>query len=282
MQTTRYLIHGGATVLRFWLGFCLAGCTSAQGSVDVDSSESKGSGADGEGGAGGASAGRTRVTLQLEHRVEGVRLDESVTETPFTNAAGNAFGVTRLVYFLSDVTLTPSAGAPAVAAGAHYVDHEEPATRELELFLEEGVNGLESLSFVIGLPPEANESGAFATAPESLMEWPESMGGGYHYMKLEGFWVDDDGGTAPFKAHSGAAGGTDFSVPVELDASAVALGGEAVTLRLVMNIEQWFEAPNTWDFQEHFTPPMYGIMQNQASQRSLQENGATVFTLENP
>lgn len=271
MQDTRVL--GCAVVAA--LGLTCAGC-------GADVSSAKDHGARGEGGAGGAPPGGVSVTIQLEHRVGGLPLGESMVDTPFTNAAGNAFGVTRLVYFLSDVTLTPRGGAPAVAAGAHYVDHEEPATREIELSLEEGVSELASLTFTFGLPPEANVSGAFVTAPESLMEWPESMGGGYHYMKLEGFWSHGDGEVVPFKAHSGAAGGTDYSVAVELDAAGLVVEGDALHLRLIMNVEQWFEGPNLWDFRERFTPPMYGIMHDAAAQRSLQQNGATVFSLEVP
>lgn len=226
------------------------------------------------------------VTLRLDHRVSGAPLTEYVLDTPFTNAFGNAFGVTRLVYFLSDVTLTPEAsGEPARLAGGHYVDHEQAATRTVELSLPGGTEKVTTLTFTFGLPAASNVTGQFAQPPQSLMEWPETMGGGYHYMKFEGRYLDANNNLAPFKVHSGPAMGEDYSFPVTLDASALALAADAEgtrSLTLVMNLEQWFEGPNVWNLQEQFQPPTHGMMDSPAKQASLRENGGTVFALEVP
>ncbi len=223
------------------------------------------------------------VTLRLEHQVGGEPLDAYVLDTPFTNAFGNEFGVTRLVYFLSDLTLTPDGGGEPIALlGAHYVDHEQAATRQVAFSVPAATGKLGTLAFTFGLPPALNVTGKFPHPPESLMEWPEAMGGGYHHMKFEGRYLDGAGNPAPFKAHSGPAMREDHSFGVTLDASAVSLGegdgGRALTL--VMNLERWFGGPNVWNLQEQFEPPSHGMMDSPVKQASLRENGADVFTLE--
>lgn len=227
----------------------------------------------------GPPAGNTVVALQLEHRVNGAALGAYVLETPFTNAFGNAFGVTRLLYFLSDVTVTPVGGSPVTLEGAHFVDHEDAARRRLELTLPPGA-AVESVSFVMGLTAALNVTGAFPQAPESLMEWPMMMGGGYHNMKFEGRFVDRTGAIASFNAHSGCLNGVDYSFPVTLDARGLAVSGSAPALSVVMNLEQWFTTPDTWDLNEVFLPPKYGMMSEAAKQKSLMENGADAFSLE--
>lgn len=220
------------------------------------------------------------VTIAFEHLVDGVPVTMG-TDMPYTNAAGNQFGVTLLRYFISDVTLTLDGGDQVVAPGAHYVDHDEADSRSYQLAVPVPSGTLSSISFVMGLPPALNVSGAFPEPPESLMEWPEMMGGGYHYMKFEGRYINSAEEPFNFRAHSGGLHGTDYSFEVALDAGGRALTGD-VTLTLEMNLEQWFTDPNDWDLNDYFTQATPGIMGNAAAQASLAENGATVFTLGAP
>lgn len=223
----------------------------------------------------------TTVTIALVHHVDGAPVTIS-SETPYVNAAGNHFGVTRVSWFLSDVVLTTTDGRTFGAAGAHYVDADTPDTQRIAIPLGTESGELASISFHMGLPPELNVTGAFTTPPESLMEWPAMMGGGYHYMKYEGRYVNTAGEPFAFRMHSGALRGTDYSFPVTLDASGVSIGGHDVTLTVAMNLEDWFTTPDTWDLNDYFTAAMPGIMGNAAAQASLQRNGEGVFTLEAP
>jgi len=221
----------------------------------------------------------TNVTIAFEHLVDGEAITIG-TDTPYTNAAGNEFGVSLLRYFVSDVTLHFEGGATVTASGAHYVDHEDASTRSYELDADVPSGTLSSISFVMGLPPALNTTGAFPSEPESLMEWPEMMGGGYHFMQFEGRYINDASEPFHFRTHSGAFMGVDYSFEVELDAGGRPLPPNGdVTLTLQMNLEQWFTDPNDWDLNDYFNEAMPGIMGNAAAQASLQENGATVFSL---
>lgn len=222
---------------------------------------------------------QTTVTIDFEHFVDGAPVTLG-SETPYTNAAGNSFGVTLLRYFISDVVLHLEGGDTIAVPGAHYVDHDDPATRSYVLDVEVPAERLASVSFVMGLPPALNVSGAYSTGPEALMEWPEMMGGGYHFMKFEGRYINDASEPFNFRAHTGGLHDVDYSFDVVLDAGNRLLPEGAATLTVVMNLEQWFTAPHEWDLNDYFTAAMPGIMANAAAQESLQDNGATVFSLE--
>lgn len=231
-------------------------------------------GAEGEG-EGEGEPGQASASLRFAHTVDGAALALG-TDTPHTNAAGNQFGVTRLSYFVSDVMVTLADGATLAAPGGHYLDHDTPETLALPLDGEVPAGALVSVAFVMGLPPALNESGAFPSAPASLMEWPESMGGGYHFMKSEGKFIADDGATESYATHSGALGGVDYSFAVTLDASALALDEGASTIDVEMHVDEWYTNPTDWDFNDYFPG---GIMMNADAQAILKANGADVFAL---
>lgn len=228
-----------------------------------------------------AAPGSGAVTVAFAHRVGGDAVLMG-TDTPYLNAAGDAFGVTVVRYFVSDVSLHFADGSRWDAPGPRYVDHELTATLTQLLASDVPTGALASVSFVMGLPPALNTSGRFTAPPESLMEWPEMMGGGYHYLKFEGRYLNEAGEPFPYRAHSGGLDGVDYSFAVSLDASGRAVEAAGTTLTLVMNLEQWFTAPHTWDLDDYFNAAQPGIMRNATAQAELQANGATVFALGAP
>ena len=215
------------------------------------------------------------VTLALTHLVAGAPVAIGTT-TPYTNTAGNAFGVTVVRYFISDVTLTYADQQERRIAGVHYVDHDLPATLAWHLADDLPTGPLASVAFTMGLAPANNVTGAFTAPPESLMEWPVMMGGGYHYLKFESRYVDRSAAPFNFKVHAGPLQGTDYSFPVVLDATGHTVGAAGATLPVQMNLERWFGA---WDLNDYFNAAHPGIMGDAAAQAALRANGAAVFTL---
>ena len=233
------------------------------------------------GGCGGdAGATEAAVTIAFEHLANDMPIVLG-SETPYTNAAGNEFGTTRLSYFVSALTLTLADGTEVTAPGAHYVDHETDETRTYVLPVGVATGDLAQISFVMGLGPDLNVTGAFTSPPESLMEWPEMMGGGYHYMKFEGRYINDADEPFNFMTHSGGLSGTDYSFEVVLDASGRDVT-DGATFTVEMNLEEWFADPNTWDLNDYFNETHRGIMGDADAQASLMTNGATVFSLGAP
>ena len=114
------------------------------------------------------------------------------------------------------------------------------------------------------------------------MIWPYPMGGdngGYHYMKINGFWMDTMDERHAFNLHMGVGkivddeGAVEFVqnwFEVELDNSAFDLSdNETKKISIVMNVEEWFNNPNVYDHN------VFGgqIMNNQEAMQSACENG---------
>jgi len=129
----------------------------------------------------------------------------------------------------------------------------------------------------------------FVNPPESYMFWPEFLGGGYHYMKLNGKWLEEEQTieTTPFNCHLGR-GQIYYSYPdsitgfipnefrVSLPSSSFELkAGEQKQVYVTMNIENWFKEPHIYDL-DYFGSY---TMQNQEAMQTLKENGYNVFSI---
>ena len=119
------------------------------------------------------------------------------------------------------------------------------------------------------------------------MFWPEYLGGGYHYLKLNGKWVDESSELLPFNFHLGIGQFYDdegtvtgfiqnfFDITLQ-NSSFTLADGENKAIDLVMEVDNWFRTPHTYD---HNT---WGgdIMQKQEAMALGCENGHDVFSVE--
>ena len=220
-----------------------------------------------------------------------LRIGYSVNDGPlvcdtvcYANEAGNRFMVNEIQWFLSRLELQDQAGdwIPFRDEDTiYYIDTDLPESHLLgSKPLPSGHYG--ALRFTFGLDETDNVTGRFKNPPESNMFWPEPLGGGYHYMKLNGKWLNDEGILVPVNIHLGVGQNatlTEFypnhftvELPLDLDLRT----GQQDEIRLTMVIDNWFRNPHRYDFATDGT----AIMQNQAAQSKLRENGANVFTLQ--
>ena len=218
------------------------------------------------------------VTLSVTHEVNGQSL---LTDSLcYTNAAGNAYLVNEVQWFLSRLEIEDEHGAWIPLRDVWYIDTDLHDSQSIKT--ENIPIGLyQTLRFTFGLNDTDNQTGAFTNPPESEMFWPDELGGGYHYMKLNGKFLNPDSLLAPLAIHLGRgqnASHTEFydnSFTVELRISFTIAEGQENSLGIVMNIENWFRNPNTYDFN-HFGS---AIMQNQQAQQALKENGHDVLSI---
>ena len=150
-----------------------------------------------------------------------------------------------------------------------YVDALAAAGLTLE-GLPEG--SVDSVSFYIGIPADRNVHGAIPpTAANVAMEWPDAMGGGYHFLKLEGHWTQ---GGAPlgYAAHLGT---NRWLIPTGVRATLQLPGGGERKAALTMEINGWFESPHTYSFAND------GVytMGDSVLMRRIAENGKDIFKL---
>lgn len=234
-----------------------------------------------------------KIVLEFVHQVKGNPL---ITDTMcYVNEAGNPYEVNELKYFISDVFLRRNDGSRArieAETAIHYVDIDIPATLTWNVYdtIPEGT--YDSISFIFGLIENRNVSFAFVNPPEVNMFWPDILGGGYHYLMLNGKWKDPQDLVSPFDMHLGIGqlySGTTTSVDsitgyvqnyftVTLPLPDLSIRQNSLsTIQLEMDIDSWFSTPHTWDFNE------WGgyIMQNQPAMQVVRENGQDAFSIGN-
>jgi len=229
------------------------------------------------------------LSLKFNH-VEGgnpVMYDQPV----YSNAAGNQYEITNIQWFISDVSLVDNTDKiiPLSNDWLHYIDSDLPETQKWTLMDGIPPGEYSSIRFVFGIRGEKNEPMMFTDPPESNMIWPYHMGGdegGYHYMKLNGFWVDLMAERTPFNFHIGVGQVYDNDQKVsdfiqnwfetELPFSSFTMpAGGLVNADINMNIEDWFQNPKNYDHND------YGgsIMDNQEAMGTIRDNGHNVFSI---
>lgn len=232
----------------------------------------------------GISCGEERVKkvtpeFVFKHNVNGYELQKG--KMMYTNLAGNLYQVDELQYFISEITLKTADGQilPVTADnGIHYIDIDIPSTLEWKPSDYLPVTWYESITFVVGINEAKNKTGLFVNPPERDMFWPDMMGGGYHYIKMNGKWKATGDTVKPFNMHLGIGMKPGemtkyqnyFTVTLPLNIQAGTLSN---TYTITMDIEKWFATPNLWDWN------IIGgqIMQNQDAMHKATENGTNAF-----
>ena len=230
------------------------------------------------------------LRFEMDHLVNNQPLQ--VNEMIYTNAAGNKYEISEVQWFISDVALNDSEGNKVHLSQSdwiHYIDTDLPETHSWSIMDGVKPGDYEAIKFTFGIKGNKNKPFMFTDPPESNMIWPFHMGGdegGYHYMKLNGFWIDESNKRRPFNFHIGV--GQNYNenqeitgfiqnwFEVELPASSFSMpAGGMVTAKVNMNIENWFTNPH------HYDHDIFGgsIMKNQEAMNIIHDNGNDVFTV---
>jgi hypothetical protein len=233
-----------------------------------------------------------KLALEFRHVING---SEAVFDQMiFENEAGNTFELTNIQWFISDIALRRGNGEYLLIEGEdwfHYVDSDIPQTHLWEIQQDIPAGTYTDIRFTFGIKGEKNMPNRFTNPPESNMLWPYHMGGdegGYHYMKLNGFWLNVENERQPFNFHIGVGQEYDLEGNVtdfiqnwfekELPVSLIIGPDKTTILAFIMNIQNWFKNPHVYDHNE------YGgkIMDNQEAMGKIKENGENVFNVEIP
>jgi hypothetical protein len=232
------------------------------------------------------------LSINMIHYVNGHHL--LFDSLAYANSLDQQYMVNDLQYFLSGFILHSTSGKwieiPGDAA-IHYIDAKNSTSLQWLIPKQIPSGYYDSIGFVFGLNEVDNISNRFPDPPERDMFWPEILGGGYHYMKMNLKWkYPGMQETMPFMFHlgigqmySGSTANTDsiigfiqnyFSVKLPVDIKIDHNKPSSVFLE--MNVEKWFDGENTFDFSLY---PM-GIMQSQLGMYRACMNGRTVFSVE--
>jgi hypothetical protein len=207
---------------------------------------------------------------------------------------GNRYMITDLQYFVSRLRFHRENGGwmdVKTDKGLHYVDIRQNETHAWSLADDQLLGRYDSISFVFGLDADDNISFRFPDPPMRDMFWPEILGGGYHYMKMNLKWKNETMQVpAPFMFHLGI--GQQYKgdsivadsiigyvqnyftlrFPLKLDIPA---GNQNRVVEIIMDIPSWFDAQNNFNFADYPN----GIMQNEEGMSKACQNGKKAFSV---
>lgn len=190
----------------------------------------------------------------------------------YHSAYGNIYSVATLKYFISNITLHNADGEEFLFDEEHYVDVTDINTLSFTPNGRVLAGKYSKLSFIFGLDLTKNTTGRFPNPPENKMEWPVVMGGGYHYLKLEGKHYSS-GLIKSFQAHSGQLNGEPYFVNITLPESSFDVDGKDLEIQIIMDINKMWVNPDTLNLNN-----ITGIMGDSTIQWQLHENGADIFS----
>jgi hypothetical protein len=226
------------------------------------------------------------VTLNFHHLASGDTVELNTTGMPYTKSFGEMFKVSRLRYLVSDFTFHRKDGSSIVTDEYHFVTLTDPNSTTTTLTTKIPEGDYRAMSFTFGFDRMDNLEN-YPDLNQENFAWPMMLGGGYHFMQLEGKY-DDNGSEKDFATHMGTARriytnpSTNKTDTTFEDNSFIAYPSmndftvaSDFTIHLNMNIEQWYTNPYNWSFDEYSVT----IMPNYDAQRKLNLNGPTVFTV---
>lgn len=208
----------------------------------------------------------TSFNVRLEFHMDGVPLEFDTMK--YQTAAGYPYSVDRLQFYLSEFEFERSDGSSVSSDEWVYVDVADG--KGIQFKLEDIPQGTyNSVHMHVGLDSLLNITGALPNTLENMnMAWPTMMGGGYHFMKFEGYYTSNDTAYG-FAMHMGK---NQHLVHVLLNKN-MAINSASDTLKLKMNLNEWFKNPHIYDFNIDGSGSMY----NDAAMLKLKENGSDVF-----
>jgi hypothetical protein len=156
----------------------------------------------------------------------------------YINEAGNNYSITRLQYYLSEIDLIRNDSSTLRIQNFRYVDALKNPQAIMN-YIPSSEESFIGIRFFIGLTPSLNVSYSLPAVIENIdMQWPEYMGGGYHFLKMEGNFSD---GSSNF-GYAMHLGTDTCLIPVACWKNFTFNNQQSVNLSLTMNINEWYRA----------------------------------------
>ena len=222
----------------------------------------------------------TSVSIDFSHRFN----QQAVTSNNFnalqyTNGFGTTLSLTRLRYLISEISFTNQQGIKTLVKDYQLIDVGQNTGMLIDgITLAEGTY---SLNMRFGFTETANTSSIYPDLNAASWNVPQMLGGGYHYMQMEGRFLDLNNQESIYAYHTISAVQNPGPDNIREDTSIALTLGEinitqdAIQINVTMDIDQWFENPNLWDL--NLLNGM--LMGNYTAQKLMNQNGRSVFSL---
>ncbi len=218
------------------------------------------------------------VTFTFSHNFDGTEVTaDDFNEFDFINANDDTLSISRLRYLVSDIRLYKSDGDSVVLDDYQLVDVTNSTGLTFGSTLELPQGTYSGISFIFGFDSIKNVEMAYSDLNGANWNWPAMLGGGYHFLQMEGNWKDE-GVSMPYAYHTGTArvsSGVFEQNYFTAILDGVTLNKANATIDIEMNIAEWYKNPYTWDFSTFSVM----LMPNYTAQKLIQVNGKSVFSL---
>ncbi|WNW00929.1 MbnP family protein [Tenacibaculum sp. HL-MS23] len=219
------------------------------------------------------------IKINFTQNWDGASFEKSdLSNTELTNKLGTKLTIDKLRYLVSKITLTDAADKATIFEGYKLIDlsDEESLVFNPSLKITEGNY---SLAITFGFNNDDNIDGEYADLNTASWNVPMMLGGGYHFMQLDGKYKDDVPNENPYNFHVIRAYNTTTSIPEDtsfiVNLGSVNIKSDA-NIEVKMNIAEWFKNPNDWDLNEKNT----NLMIDFDAQKEMSANGKSgVFSL---
>ncbi|MFL1010823.1 MbnP family protein [Flavisericum labens] len=198
----------------------------------------------------------------------------------YTNANGEQLSISKLRYLISNITFEKSTGEIYILDGYHLIDVTNNENLSFNSTSTIPAGQYSNVSFTFGFNNEDNYNNNYTDLNSASWNVPEMLGGGYHYMQLEGKFIDNTSTEIGYAYHAIRAVDNSGVTPIFEDTFIEVNLGEinikdSTTFNIEMNIAEWFKRPNIWDLNVLNNM----LMPNFDAQIMIFENGQNVFNL---
>ncbi len=224
----------------------------------------------------------TAVQFRFEHHWDNIGVSNAdFNSIKFTNAFGNNLSIERLRYLISRITFTKPSGESLVLDGYKLIDLSENESLQFTTETPIDLGTYTNVSFIFGFTNEDNTDGSYADLNSTSWNVPAMLGGGYHYMQLDGKFLNTLNSEAGYNYHAIRAADNPGANPTfpqdtffRVDLGEISISDNS-TITIAMNIAQWFKDPHLWDLNVYNQM----LMPNSAAQILMYQNGQNAFNL---
>jgi len=224
----------------------------------------------------------TSVSLNFKHDWDGTNVSNTdFNSIQYFNENNDELSIEKLRYLISNVTFHKSNGETIVVEGYNLVDvtNDENLTYVLPDQIQVGTYS--NVSFTFGFDNTDNIHGAYTDLNSASWDVPGMLGGGYHFMQLEGKFINNVASDQGYQYHTiRAVDNTDPMNLVFQDTFFTVNLGEVIvhnnsSVDVKMNIAEWFKSPHQWNLNDSNSM----LMSDFNAQIKMYDNGQNAFSL---
>ena len=222
------------------------------------------------------------ATFNFSHEWDGTPVTNANFNTiQYTNANGEEMSVEKLRYLISKITLTHINGTEYVIDGYNLVDVTAGSNMVFEPDFQLPKGGYSNVKFTFGFNNTDNYDTNYPDLNSASWNVPDMLGGGYHFMQLEGRFINSSAAEMGYAYHAIRAVDTSNAPDLlfqdtffEVDLGGIVVSN-TINIEIKMNIAEWFKNPNQWDL--NILNNM--MMPNFNAQVMIHDNVQGVFSL---